>query len=348
MKLSLTYFTAIIIVFSSFFYSCGGIEETTEQKQIKIPLVKVQDVSKSKLVSSIDITGTVQANIVTEVKSPADGIIENLFARENQYVEKDKLIAVINPTDRVSLISSNIENIENLELKLKTTDKNSDVYQILLADIEKSKSDFEYAKNMYKTIPVVCPMNGLVTQRWLDKGSQVSAKENILTITDMGSLVIKAEVNERYFEAIKQGKKLPVILNAYPNDTSQGTISLVYPQIDPVSRSVKFDIKLQNFNKSLLPGMMATIKIPVAVIDEALTIPEYAVLTSPDNKNFVFTVDSESIAHRKIIKTGIISGNKIQIIHGLNENDRIVISGQDMLKDSVNVKIMGSPKGVKK
>ncbi|MFW5762005.1 MAG: efflux RND transporter periplasmic adaptor subunit, partial [Cyclobacteriaceae bacterium] len=93
------------------------------------------------------------------------------------------------------------------------------------------------------------------------------------------------------------------------------------------------------------PGMMATIKIPVAVFDEALTIPEYAVLNSPDNKNFVFTVDSDSIAHRKIIKTGITSGNKIQIIHGLNKTDRIVISGQDMLKDSVSVRIMGSPKG---
>jgi len=328
--------------------SCGSEKEEAPQKPKKIPLVKVQDVSVSKLVSAIDITGTVQANTVTEVKSPADGIIENLLARENQYVEQDKLIAVINPTDRVSLISSNIEKIENLERKLKTTDKNSDGYQNLLSDIEKSKSDLEYAKNMYKTIPVVCPMNGLVTQRWLDKGSQVSTKENIITITDMSSLVIKAEVNERYFEAIKQGKRLPVILNAYPNDTLQGAISLVYPQIDPVSRSVKFDIKLQNFNKSLLPGMMATIKIPVAVIDEALTIPEYAVLTSPDNKHFVFTVDSDSIAHRKIIKTGITSGNKIQIIHGLNKTDSIVISGQDMLKDSISVKIMGSPKGGKK
>ncbi|MFP4369293.1 MAG: efflux RND transporter periplasmic adaptor subunit, partial [Candidatus Kapaibacterium sp.] len=218
MKHSLTYFTAIIIVFSSLLYSCGGKEEKTEQKPKKIPLVKVQEVSLTKLVSSIDITGTVQANTETEVKSPADGIIETLLARENQYVEKDKLIAVINPTDRVSLISSNIEKIENLEFKLKTTDKNSEVYQNLLSDIEKSKSDLEYAKNMYKTIPVVCPMNGLVTQRWLDKGSQVSTKENIITITDMSSLVIKAEVNERYFEAIKQGKRLPVILNAYPND----------------------------------------------------------------------------------------------------------------------------------
>ena len=344
MKNSLIYYTAIIIVISSLFYSCGGKEETTEQKPKKIPLVKVQDVSKSKLVSSIDITGTVQANIVTEVKSPANGIIENLFARENQYVEKDKLIAVINPTDRVSLISSNIENIENLELKLKTTDKNSEVYQILLKDIEKSKSDLEYAKNMYKTIPVVCPMNGLVTQRWVDFGGQITSNEKMLTITDMGSLVIKAEVNERYFEAIKQGKKMSVILNAYPKDTLQGIISLVYPEIDPVARSVKFDIKIQNFNRTLLPGMMATIKIPVAVIDEALTIPEYAVLTSPDNKNFVFTVDADNIAYRTIIKTGITSGNKLQIVQGLKENDRIVISGHDMLQDSVKVKIMSNKK----
>jgi len=50
-------------------------------------------------------------------------------------------------------------------------------------------------------------MNGLVTQRLLDKGSQVTTKESMLTITDMASLVIKAEVNEKYFQAIKQNKK---------------------------------------------------------------------------------------------------------------------------------------------
>ena len=164
----------------------------------------------------------------------------------------------------------------------------------------------------------------------------------------MNSLVIKAEVNEKYFEAVNKGKKLQVILSAYPNDTLNATISLVYPQVDPVTRSVKFDIKINNFKKELLPGMMASIKIPVSVNENAISVSEQAVLTSPDNKFFLFVVDKDSIAHQNVVEKGITSGNKLEILKGLNENDKVVVSGQEMLKDSMKVKIMGTPKTNKK
>ena len=324
------------------FNACGKEDKQANQsKQKKMPLVKIQPAVKTKLVSFIEITGTVEANIFTDIKSPADGIIESLRARENQYVEKDRIIAVINPNDRVALISNNQLEVERLEEKIKTADKNSQVYNELIQELEKAKSNLEYAKKMFQTIPVICPMNGLVTNRWLDQGSQVDAKEKILTISDMSSLVIKADMNEKYFEAIKQGKELPVILNAYPNDTLKGIIKLVYPQVDPVARSIKFDIKIVNFNKKMLPGMMASIKIPVSVKENTIAVPEQSVLTSPDNKKFLFIVDKDSIAYRKTVKTGIVSGNKLEIINGLNENDKVVVAGQEMLKDSVKVKIMG-------
>ncbi|MBN1822188.1 MAG: efflux RND transporter periplasmic adaptor subunit [Prolixibacteraceae bacterium] len=303
---------------------------------------------KRKMISFIEITGTILANVYTDIKSPADGIIESLMARENQRVEKDRIIAAINPTDRVALISKNRLQVQQIEEKLNAIDKNSDDFKLLTQELEKARSDLEYAKKMYQTVPVICPMNGLVTQRWTDEGSQIGVKEKILTVSDMNSLVIKAEVNERYFEAIKQGKKLPVILNAYPNDTLTGSISLVYPQVDPVTRSVKFDIKILNFNKTLLPGMMAYIKIQVAVKENAVVVPEEAVLISPDNKNFLFVVNKDSLVQKRIVQTGISSGNKLEIIKGLKENERVVASGQEMLKDSIKVNIMGTPReGIK-
>ena len=348
MRISFKYISVILLTTATFLYSCGRKNEKQQTQTKKIPIVTIQRATVSKMVSAIDITGTIQANTVTEVKSPADGIIETLYARENQYVEKDKLIAVINPTDRVSLISSSIQKVESLEHKLQSIDKNSGAYQEILTELTKAKSDLEYAKNMYQTIPVICPMSGLVTKRWIDKGSQVSAKETMLTITDMNTLVIKAEVNEKYFEAIKQGKKLTVILNAYPNDTLSGIISIVYPQVEASTRSVKFDIKILDFKKTLLPGMMASIRISVSTIENALSVPEYAVLSSPDNKNFVFTIDKDSIAHKQIVEIGISSGKNLQINSGLNSNDVIVVSGQEMLKDSTKVKIVEQPKSKKK
>jgi RND family efflux transporter MFP subunit len=338
--------TFFFIITSILFTSCKQeTGQSSQSKAKKTPLVQVQPAQKSKMVSILEITGTIEANVFTEVKSPADGVIELLNVRENQHAQKGEIIAVINPEDRLALTAENKLKIEQLEKQLKTEDKESKAYDKLLKELQEAKEDLKYAQDMYQTIPVICPMTGLVTSRWLDKGSQVSANEKLITITDMSSLVVKTEVNEKYFEAVKQDRQFPVFLNAYHNDTITGRISLVYPQIDPETRSVKFDIRLLNFNKKILPGMMAVIKVPVSVKENAIVIPNHAVLTSPDNKNFLFIVDKDSIAHRHFVETGITSGNQLEIIKGLKENVRVVVSGQEMLKDSIKVKIMGTPKG---
>lgn len=330
-------------------FSCNTDQNTEESpKPKKLPFVKIEAAKAIKMVSYIEITGTIEANIFTDINSPADGIIESLMARENQQVVKDKIIAVINPSDRVALISNNLLQVQQIEVRLKATNKDSDEYKVILQELEKAKENLEYSKKMYRTVPVICPMNGLVTERWLDKGNQVAEKDKILTISDMSSLVIKAEVNEKYIQAVKQGKKLPVILNAYPEDTLKGTISLVYPKVDPTTRSIKFDIKILNFNKKLLPGMMASIKIPVLTKENVVAVPEHAVLTSPDFKNFLFVINKDSLAIKRIIQTGISSENKLEIIEGLKEKERVVIAGQEMLKDSIKVKIVETAKKIVK
>ncbi|NCD00066.1 MAG: efflux RND transporter periplasmic adaptor subunit [Bacteroidia bacterium] len=321
--------------------SCSGNDTQTQSTTTKkIPLVKIQVVEETEIVSYIDITGTIEANIFTDIVASTDGIIEILYARENQTVYKDNIIAVINPNNRVSIISKNKLIINELNTKIKKADTTSVLYDSLQIELENANKNLAYAENMYQTIPIICPMTGLVTQRHTDIGNQVNIKDKILTISDMNSLVVKAEINEKYFENIKKGDKLTLMLNAYPNDTLTGIITLIYPQIDPVTRNVKFDIKIQNFSKTLIPGMLAYIKIPVASNKNAITVPEQAVLTSPDNKNFVFTVNTDTIARKIMVVTGISSGNNIEITKGLKPKEKVVISGQEMLKDSIKVKII--------
>ncbi|MGB9745432.1 MAG: efflux RND transporter periplasmic adaptor subunit [Bacteroidales bacterium] len=323
-------------------YSCRQSNEhaVNQPTTKKPPYVKVQPVTKTRMVSFIDITGTVQANIFSDIKSPSDGIIEKLFARENQWVTKDQLIAIINPNDRMALIANSQLLIQKLEQKLKTTDQNTEAYENLIKELEKAKSDLDYAKKMYQTIPVICPMNGMITHRWLDEGSQVGAKEKILTISDMSTLVIKAEVNEKFFPAIATGKKLSVILDAFPGDTLVGVISLIYPEISADTRTVKFDVKLVKSNKKILPGMMAQLRIPTEIHENTIAIPSDAVLTNPANERFVFVVNKDSMAFKRIVKTGISAKKQIEILSGLNENEEVVVLGQEMLKDSLKVKIV--------
>ncbi|MCA1757709.1 MAG: efflux RND transporter periplasmic adaptor subunit [Bacteroidales bacterium] len=337
----------LLLFMTLLLFSCRAGDQAAPPSAKKKPLVTVQPAMVTRMVSFIDITGTIEPNIYTDIESPAEGIIEQLAARENQRVEKDKIIAVINPSDRVALVSNSKSEIERIQQKLKASGNTPSDREQLLRELEAAEKNLDYALRMYQTIPVISPMSGLVTRRWTDIGSQVSPTDKILTISDMNSLVIKAEVNERYFEAVSKGKSLQLTLNAYPDDSLQGVITLVYPQINPDTRSVKFDIKIQNFYKTLLPGMMASVKIPVSVREKAVSVPEQAVLTSPDNKNFLFVVRDDTVAYRLFVETGIVSGNNLEILNGLNENDLVVVAGQEMLKDKTKVMIMNNQKGDK-
>jgi len=300
------------------------------------------------MTSTLELTGTVQANLFSEIQSPADGAIEILKARESQWVEKGEIIATINPLDRLSLVSEYRLKIQHLEKQLGTTDQTTEDYNALVQELETQRKNLEYAGEMYQTIPVVCPIQGMVTERYLDEGSQVSARDRILTVSDMSSLVIKAEINEKYLEAIQQGKTLALILNAYPADTLTGVIERVYPSVDAATRNILFDIRIKNFRKKLLPGMMASVILPVVKKENTLSVPEQAIMVSSKDKKFLFIVDNNLTARRRVVETGIISGNQTEIVKGLNENEKVVVMGQEILQDGMKVTIQEPSKGISK
>ena len=103
-----------IMVLPLLLFSCSGNNKKAEVKPKKLPLVKVQAVTTSKMALFTEVSGTIQANVFTEIKSSADGIIEILSARENDRVTEGQLIAIINPNDRVNIISNNSLLVEKL------------------------------------------------------------------------------------------------------------------------------------------------------------------------------------------------------------------------------------------
>jgi multidrug efflux pump subunit AcrA (membrane-fusion protein) len=114
---------------------------------------------------------------------------------------------------------------------------------------------------------------------------------------------------------------------------------MVYPEISADTRTLKFDVKLVKSDKKILPGMMAQLRIPTEVHENVIAIPSDAVLTNPANERFVFVINKDSMALKRIVKTGIAAKKQIEIVSGLEENENLVIMGQEMLKDSVKVKI---------
>lgn len=145
------------------FIGCSK-EEKTEKPKPKAPLVKVEVIKPTAISNSIKLTGTVEAKVMTTVVAPSDGYIEQLNVQENQFVKKEKTLAVIASQERTSLVSQSKNKIEELKSKLERTSNNSAEYSQLTSQLEQAKKELEYADKLFLGIPVISPLSGTVTQ----------------------------------------------------------------------------------------------------------------------------------------------------------------------------------------
>ena len=122
----------------------------------------------------------------------------------------------------------------------------------------------------------------------------------------------------------------------------EGTITLISPVIKPVSRTASVEITVDNKSHKLKPGMFTRVTIPVKTRDDTIVIRRSAVIEDRmTGEKHVFVISDNKSIKRKI-ETGISKDDMIEIISGINEGEKLVVSGQNYLTDGKNVQIVNS------
>ena len=334
--------TSIIVLGIAFFGCSSGNKDNAKPKQ-KAPLVKVEELKRTSISKTVELTGTVEAKVIANVIAPADGYIEKLNVAENDYAKKDKQLAVISTQERASLVSQTKNKVEELKSQLDKTAPYSAGYSQLGLQLEQAKKELEYAEKLFLGVPVISPLSGTVTQKFIEAGSAVSAKQNLFAIVDFNSLIIKTSVSEDLFSKIKPGDKLKVMLNAFPGKDFFARVTLKYRQIDPSTRNFPVELKLINGPKDITPGMMAMLTFVTDSKPNAVVVPNDAILTNTNGDKFVFVVNDYSpggaSAHKRIIQTGISTKYFTEVLTGVSAGEKLVTIGQELLKDKMRVSV---------
>lgn len=322
-----------------------GKKDNAEKPKPKAQLVKIEELKFSTISKSIKLIGSVEAKIISNVVAPVDGYIEKLNVRENDYVKKDKEIAIIGTQERTSLISQTKNNLEELKSRLGKALPNSAEHIQLSAQYEQAKKELQYADKLFLGIPVICPLSGTVTQKYVEAGSTVSAKQNLITIVDFHSIIIKTSVSEELFSKIKTGDKLSAKFNAVPQKIFTAKVSLKYQQIDPATRNFPVELKIVSSTKEITPGMMVELEFITDKKERTLTVSNDVFIVNQKGEKIVYVV-KDSVVQQKIVTTGISNEKATEVISGLNEGEKLVVMGQELLKDGVKVMVQ-KPKSAK-
>lgn len=199
----------------------------------------------------------------------------------------------------------------------------------LLATVKQDIPGMEFA--LYQ---IESPMAGVVTMDALEVGSTVSPQRAVFRVSQQQPLAVQLNIPETLVHRIQIGQKLQVRFEAFPEKTFKGEIYEISPFLNQSSRSLYVRLRIDNPESILKPGMFAKAFLNVDR-RQGLTVPLDALVRS-GARRYVFKVQ-DGIAQKIPIETGVIFDNRIEIIRGLNEGDRIVVFGQSLLDDGMEV-----------
>ena len=200
---------------------------------------------------------------------------------------------------------------------------------------EVQKAEFEYSQ-----VELKAPVGGVVTAVSAFENTQVRMTMPIITLSVTNPIYVEAKVAQRYFGELSLGQPVSVSLDAFPERTITAEILRLGYEVDRISDTVSVYAKVENPDLILRPGMggIATIELAGGAAD-TLRIPAIALLGSNGRSGFVFVIDNTQKAHLKEVSIIGYEQGYVGIRSGLSPRDKIVVVGQQALKDGDRVEM---------
>ena len=167
---------------------------------------------------------------------------------------------------------------------------------------------------------IIAPFDGRIGKREITPGILGGENSIIANLDDIKFLKLDIKLPENYLGVIKQGLKVEVSTDAFPK-IFKGIIETISSRVDPTTRSILVQAKIQNENEELIPGMLLNAKV-IFNEKQSLGVPEEALLIQGDDK-YIYKINNNEIVQAKVA-IGRRNFGKVEILSGLNENDLIL------------------------
>ncbi len=186
-------------------------------------------------------------------------------------------------------------------------------------------------------VPFAAPVSGVITALETKEGAMVTPDMVAMTITELGSLWVIAEVPEAQSGWVSAGVEAEIRFPSLPGERVRGRVEYVYPELSMETRTVRARITLDDAPAAVRPNMLASVSLIGTAGAEALTIPLGALIRSGTGERVVVALDGGRFVPRRVV-AGAESGDRVAIREGLAAGERVVVSGQFLLDSEANLR----------
>jgi RND family efflux transporter MFP subunit len=315
--------------------------ETKQSVPVKTLIIKPESIAKT-----IDFTASLTPFEEVHLAPSTPGRIEKINVEIGDNVNKGQVIAMM---DRTNLEQARI-NLMKLETDYNRLDTLKKTKSIADQQYDQMKSAYEIALSSYQFLlentQLKAPFNGVISGKYFEDGEIYSGapvatvgKPAIISIVQINQLKALIGISASYFPYIKLGMKADINSEIYPDLLFEGEIFRIYPTIDNTTKTFTVEVKIQNQNLKLRPGMFSKVKLDLGK-GKAILVPTLALIKQTGTNDMYLFVNKDSVAIKQPIKIGRVIDDKTEIIEGINEGDEIVIVGQNKLENQTPINII--------
>lgn len=334
-RLSAIFMMGLILLLNS----CGNKAKNETKKVDEKFKVQIQTVVEKDVNQSQTFTATVEPEVKNNIAPSAPGRIRTIFVEVGNRVAKGQKLAQM---DAANLANSETQ-IQNLRVNFKRISELFTVGGSSQQELDNAKLQLSVAetslKNLSENTQLLSPIDGIVTARNYDTGDMYSGQMPILTIMKIHPVKLKVNISESYYTMVKLGMNVSVNVDVFKDENFTGKVSLIYPTIDERSRTFPVEIKLNNNNGKVRPGMFARVNISFGNAKHVVAPDRAIVKQSGSAARFVFLYKSGKVEYKQV-EVGQRAENVYEIISGLTAGDQIVVSGQSRLIDGSEVEVV--------
>jgi HlyD family secretion protein len=358
----------VVVILLALFVFIGPLFSSSIEVHLTTASLKSPSESSAILTGS----GYVVAQRKAAVASKATGRLVYLGVVEGDKVKKGEIIAKIDNSDIEADLAEAKANLELNKASLDDAKKNYERqkalfkagavpqntlddaetnYKKVLASIDVAKARVQQEQVALENTLIRAPFDGTVLTKNADVGEMVvpmgagvNARAAVVTIADMSSLQVEADVSESNIEKVSVGQPCQISLDAYPNVYYEGHVAKIIPTADRSKGTVTVKVAFNKYDKRVLPEMSAKIvflqnkeKKDVSNEKAILVIPSSA-LAERNGKQVVFIV-KDGKAVEIPVQTGNNFGEFIQITSGLSAGDQIIDDVNKNITDGTKVSV---------
>lgn len=339
-----TLWQLLTILFLLLTYLIPCKSNADENSSVRVALTSVSAKKWDNTVLGIGILEAYQQVIL----SPESvGKITQISFNSGDVVKKDQVLFKLNVGEEAALLDKLKAEAEFITIKytrLKELVKMNSVSQsevdLAYAELKAQRASIKLAESTLAKKITRAPFDGIVGINYLHIGDVVSEQTSLISIVDNTKMLINFTLDDKSYAGLSTGQNVNIFIDALDNKKIVGTLVAVEPILSK-SHNIRAQALVDNTNNELRAGLFARVSLTTPSDKTVLTIPETAISYSLHG-NTVFTAtksndDNGFVVQRKIITVGRSVDNYTEVLAGLSDKDRVVVSGHLKLFDGMHV-----------